>query len=75
MLAIIGIFFIIGAAAGMVAVVAMPVLRAGRQRGEGQPEQGPGGPSQRQPDSGLEGAVSGGSSRWPGNDGHRFAGR
>jgi len=46
-LAFIGIVFIIGVAAGVVAVVAISVLRADRRRGSGPPEQGPGGPSPR----------------------------
>jgi hypothetical protein len=60
---VIGIFFIIGVAAGMVAVVALSALRADRRRGGGPPEQGPGGPSRGQPDDGREDSVAGGSSR------------
>jgi hypothetical protein len=44
-LAVVGIVFVIGVAAGVVAVVAISALRAGRRRGGGPPEQGPGGPS------------------------------
>jgi hypothetical protein len=43
-LAVVGIFFIVGLAAGVIAVVALSVLRAHRQRRGGPPEQGPGGP-------------------------------
>jgi hypothetical protein len=44
-LAVVGIFFVIGITAGVVVVVAISALRADRRRGSGPPEQGPGGPS------------------------------
>jgi hypothetical protein len=44
-LAVVGVFFVIGVAAGVVVVVAISALRAGRRRGDGPTEQGPGGPS------------------------------
>ena len=44
-LAVVGLCFAIGVAAGVVAVVAISALRAGRRRGGGPREQGPGGPS------------------------------
>jgi hypothetical protein len=44
-LAVVGIFFVIGIAAGVVTVVAISALRTDRRRGGGPPEQGPGGPS------------------------------
>jgi hypothetical protein len=43
-LAVVGVFFIVGLAAGVIAVVALGVLRADRQRRGGPPAQGPGGP-------------------------------
>jgi hypothetical protein len=61
---VIGIFFIIGVAAGMVTVIALSALRAGRRRGGGPPEQGPGGPGSGRPGGGREDSAGDGRS-WP----------
>jgi hypothetical protein len=58
-LTVIGILFVIGVAAGVVAVIALSALRAGRRRGGGPPEQGPGGPSDGPPDGGRETMADG----------------
>lgn len=49
---VIAILFIIGVAAGVVAVIALSALRAGRRRGGSPPAQGPGGPAHGESDGG-----------------------
>jgi hypothetical protein len=77
--AIVSAFFIIGIAAGIIAVVAMSVLRAGRRGHRGDYADpvdddlyGPGEPPQG---SGWDDTEPDGQSRWPGDADTDFRGR
>jgi hypothetical protein len=79
--AIVSAFFIIGIAVGIVAVVAMSVLRAGRRRDQGEyadsfddDPRGPGRPGGPRPGSGRDDTAPDGRSRWPGEADTDFSG-
>ncbi len=66
--AIVSAFFIIGITVGIIAVVAMSVLRPGRQGRPGDPrEYEPAGPGEQPPDPGRDDAVTDEHPRWPGD--------
>lgn len=76
MAAIMGIFFLIGIAVGIVGVIAMAAVRAERRGGPGTPPgHGPGRPDEEPPDSGREGSAPDGGPRWPDGTRSWFAGR
>jgi hypothetical protein len=73
--AIVAAFFIIGITVGVIAVIALSVLRAERRRAPGDeddPGRGPGGPGQRPPGSGWDDDDHPG---WPGDADNDFSGR
>jgi len=80
--AIVGAFFIIGIAAGVIAVIAMSALRAHRGGGAANPgrpgdrpdheARGPGGPG---PDLSWDDTVTDGHPRWPRDADTDFSGR
>jgi len=66
--AIVSAFFIIGITVGIVAVIAMSVLRAGRPGRQGhRMEYGPRGRGEQLPDPGWDDAGPDGHPRWPGD--------
>ena len=77
--AIVGAFFIIGIAAGIIAVVAMSVLRAERRGHRGDyadhVDDDPYGPGEPPQGSGWDDTTSDGHPRWPGESDTDFRGR
>jgi hypothetical protein len=77
--AIVSAFFIIGITVGIIAVVAMSVLRADRRGDQGDyadsHDDDPYRPGEPQSGSGRDDTRSGGHPRWPGNDDTDFSGR
>lgn len=78
--AIVSAFFIIGIAAGIIAVVAMSVFRAGRRGNQGDhadpfDDDDPYGPGEPPRGSGWDDTTPNGYSRWPGNADTDFRGR
>jgi hypothetical protein len=72
--AIVGAFFIIGITVGIIAVVAVSVLRADRSRDPSDlPEFGPRGPGEQPPEAGWDDAGPGGHPRWPGGVDNDFS--
>jgi hypothetical protein len=77
--AIVSAFFIIGIVAGIIAVVAMSVLRAERRGNRGYHadpvDDDPYGPGEPPQGSGWDDTEPDGRSRWPGDDDTDFRGR
>jgi hypothetical protein len=76
--AIVSAFFIIGIAAGIIAVVAMSVLRAERRGSRGgyaDPVDDPYGPREPPHGSGWDDTTPDGHPRWPGESDTDFRGR
>jgi hypothetical protein len=77
--AIVGAFFIIGIAAGIIAVVAMSVLRAERRGHRGDyadpVDDDPYGPGEPPQGSGWDDTTPDGHPRWPGESDTDFRGR
>lgn len=77
--AIVSAFFIIGIAVGIVAVVAMSVLRAERRGDQGDQanpfDDDPYGPGEPPSGSGRDDTRPGGHPRWPGDADTDFSGR
>jgi hypothetical protein len=73
--AIVSAFFIIGIAAGIIAVVAMSVLRAERRGNRDDDYADAYGPDEPPQGSGWDDTMPDGHPRWPGESGTDFRGR
>jgi len=73
--AIVSAFFVIGITVGIIAVVAMSVLRADRPRDPGDPpEFGPRRPGEQPPEAGWADTGPDDHPRWPGGVDNDFSG-
>ena len=77
--AIVSAFFVIGILVGIVIVIAMAVIRAGRHDRQDDPadpqDYQPSGPGEPPPGPPWDGTEPDGHSRWPGDDDTNFRGR
>lgn len=72
--AIVSAFFVIGIAVGIIAVVAMSVLGAGRRDHGDLPDREPPGPGSPAPEARWDDSVPGDRPHWPGEAGGDFSG-